>query len=217
MADKYKIELNKRLDALLSNGASNSKFGGINVVKEAGQKAGKALTAEVINQAINNSPLRKYKGEAFKTDPKKKRRNPYGGFYFDTITLSGFEDGVNYTFPNDPLLNFDFGKNILETPLQGGDEVVEYIGSSPVELNLVGLLFDGTGIYPEEQLKELYRAFKENARLKIDSRLCNLYGIKEVVVKGLSVPKLEGYEDTQPFTLTLRSHKAIELIILENQ
>jgi hypothetical protein len=205
---KYKIDLSTRYSALL-NGLASSKFPNVpNITPDA-----------IAATALGKIPGLKYRGVTVKSnDPKKTKRSTITGNYlFDVITLRDKSTGNEYAFPNDPLIDFDFSKNLLITPIVGGEDVVELIGTNAVQMRLYGMLYDGSGIYPETQVREIKAAFDLDKVYEVNSRLFNLLNIKSIVIEDFQLIHMEGYEDTQPFRMAIRSHKPVELIILENQ
>ncbi|MEH0154680.1 DUF6046 domain-containing protein [Limibacter armeniacum] len=142
------------------------------------------------------------------------RSSTFGTPLFDRIALAT-SGGNTYSFQTDPLLELQYRKKITETPVNGSESVVEMSGMEAIDITIRGVLWNPDGNYPEKELKRLLGMVKENAVLDCSSYLLSLHGIDNLIIRSLSLPALEGYEDSQPFVISARSIKSAELEILE--
>lgn len=129
-------------------------------------------------------------------------------------TLS--DDPIEYTFPNDPLVEPSFQKKMVETEIFGGQSVIEAAGSKSTTFRIRGILWNNDGQYPEDQLSRLLEVFREETEVEIvSSRLFLYINIKTLFIESLSLPAIEGYSDSQPFVIYARETKPVELSISE--
>ena len=91
------------------------------------------------------------------------------------------------------------------------------MGINPASITIRGVLWSDDGSYPEQDLSELLTVFRENTVLEVSSRLFNFHSIGSIYVKSLSTPALEGFVDTQPFTIQASEIKPVKLTITENE
>ena len=80
---------------------------------------------------------------------------------WDEVVIRPFGvDSKKYTFPNDPLVEVHFSKNITETQIAGGGSIIEMQGSNTASFRLRGVLWANDGKYPQEQLEGLMEVFQ---------------------------------------------------------
>ena len=133
--------------------------------------------------------------------------------FFDQIKVI---NPVAYLFPNDPLVAFRHGANYEVTPQQGGDPVVEFITYNPVAIRIRGILWDQTGNFPYQQIKDLLNVFYKGAQLDISSQLMNAHGVTSIYIDEIDFPDPEGFADSQPFVIEAFSYSPATIIIQDN-
>ena len=209
---KYSIAAGRRFTAAFSNAAQNTRYASsiIGASSQASKLPG-AFVATGLNTAKSELNLNKYSVETFDRDAPRGV-SPLGLPLFDQINVTSPR---NYTFPLDPLIGFEEAKEFLETTTQSGSEVVELVGIKPVEITIQGILWDGSSNYPEQLLRELRTIWKENVVLDVNSRQFNAYEIASIYIKNISYPAVQGFEDTIAYQITARSHRPVELELIE--
>lgn len=145
---------------------------------------------------------------------KNERKGKYAlNNTFDDIRITS---PVEYQFPLDPLVDVSWGFSNIITPVTKGYPVLEQTGKNLWAVRIRGIIWDGTEEYPESEVKAFVETFKEQRIFKVSSRIMNVYGITDLFIEDVSLPSLEGFEDTQPFEITAMSYKSNVLIIEEN-
>lgn len=157
--------------------------------------------AELAMQSVTGAPLRKLKK---------------GIYYFMPVT---------FYWPNDktPKMTVHFDeavvsitgkKTIVETAMVGRKgSVKELISIDDYDIKMVGVLENGNGDYPEQEMQELVRLWEINEAIKMSCALTD-YFLKEddsVVIKTFEPITVEGSEDIQAFNMTLVSDSPFEL------
>ncbi len=123
---------------------------------------------------------------------------------------------VDYQFPLDPLVDVAWGfKNII-TDVNKGYPVLEQTGKNLWAVRIKGIIWDGSEKYPEVEVRKFIDTFKEQRVFGVSSRIMNIYGITDIFIEDVSLPALEGFEDTQPYEIQAYSYKSNTLIIEEN-
>jgi hypothetical protein len=130
-----------------------------------------------------------------------------------------WEGDRSYTLPGWPLIEISASKNIVTTQVHGMNGTVkEYINIGDYQVTISGaVISDDTQLYPEEEVQELHRQFLRNESIRVTSTVFQLLNIDNLVIKDLSLPKVEGIYHWQPFTLTCLSDRPVELEIREIQ
>lgn len=145
----------------------------------------------------------------------------FGTPIYDRFVFS--VNGNSYEFALPPLVDLEIEKRLAETTINDNDfvvdnvsggEVIESWGNGPWDVTLRGILVDmNNHKRPLDQVAELVTLFKENTFIEASSKLFNAVGIKSIYIKKLSLPAMEGFLDTQAYTITARSYAPAELIL----
>lgn len=175
-----------------------------------------------INQAIVNRDENKYSvdiyedfDEAFEqvifsynTEEKKTELN------FATM-LHGDGNGSVYAPPL--MINFSREKNLIETEVSGGDNVViERWGTKPWDIDIKGVLIDVENRkYPTEKIEELCKFFEFNNIIRVDGQQFFEKNIDSIYLKSISITPVEGFQDTMQFSLSARSVKEVTYTLLK--
>jgi len=121
---------------------------------------------------------------------------------------------VQYEFPNDPILDVQLAKKVTETEIAGGASIIEMQGNKAADFRFRGVLWANDGYYPKTQLEQLLEVFRENEEIEVEeSKYFGMLGINTLVCVNLSLPGIEGYEDSQPFVLTMKETSQVELTV----
>ncbi|WP_443937095.1 DUF6046 domain-containing protein [Pedobacter sp. MW01-1-1] len=132
---------------------------------------------------------------------------------YELITL---KDGdLEYTFPDWPLIDVAFSKNIIKTPLKGYNGTVkEFINIDDYQIQIRGILINYVNDeYPLDLLDKLKRICSINKELQVTSPVLNQLDIHNLVITDVRYPEVEGYNHIQPFVIQALSDEPIELII----
>lgn len=199
----YRIELNKRLEAAFYDAKYIASSPLLKRRKKVAQN----------NPYENSQDLKVLNSVLTEPDYRGSFKLPM----FDQVEVKSTESSLLYKFEYDPLVDISYSKSITETKTSSGRMVVEYAGINPASINIRGVLWNSKGGYPNEALEKLLAVFQEEAVLEVSSRLFNFHKIANIYIKSLSTPALEGFEDTQPFTIQARSIEPVSLIITENE
>lgn len=203
MAKRYQINLKERLEAAFPS---------------ARYTAGIFANSHLRGQGGSNNP---YKGSSEIIVRDNSRAEQFSVAsrlpMFDRIEVRSTTSNLVYKFDYDPLVDISYSKSITETKTSAGRMVVEYAGINPASISIRGVLWDPEGAYPGRELERLLEVFQEEAVLEVSSRLFNFHKIANIYIKSLATPALEGFEDTQPFTIQARSIEPVKLVITENE
>ncbi|WP_420581938.1 DUF6046 domain-containing protein [Reichenbachiella sp.] len=195
---EYQVEITKRfLAAFPSNGLI-------------GYAAG-------VNSGIyKNLPFSERQG-IFQGQDAPFGKSKFGTPLWDSIKIKTLEDDpVEYTFPNDPMVDPSFQKKKTETEIFGGQSVIEAAGSKATAFKIKGILWNNDGQYPEDQLAELLEVYQPDTEIEvISSRMFLYFNIDRLFIESLSLPAIEGYSDSQPFVIYARETRPVELSIFE--
>ncbi len=213
---KYRVDLSSRYQALAGNAAASTRFGSqVQLAGEVAPKLAGSLATKLINEVVQKSILRKYRGQIQDEDPDKPLRNSLIGTpLFDYIIVTSGEE--KFAFQNDPMLEWEMQKANEFTEVSGGGEVLEQSGDSPIAFRIQGFLWDGTGSYPTDQFKDFLTVWRKGAVWDVSGRLFNLLNVSTIVVERAGFTAEKGFADTQYFEIACRSYKPVELEILAN-
>lgn len=165
----------------------------------------------------------------------EKKDNDYGLTFFDnadstfeniTLKIEGKEVNFgNMLFADQtdsrvlappPLLSFEQSKNLIETEVNGTDNVVvERWGTKPWNIRMRGLLVDMNGHkYPQSKIIELRKLFQYNGVIDCVGKQFIDKKIKSLYLKRVSIQGVEGYQDTIQYTIEARSIKPVSFTLL---
>jgi hypothetical protein len=120
----------------------------------------------------------------------------------------------------DPIVQVSRDTIITYTEIQGrSGQVKEYIGNGDYTITFKGVLAspvdDGSVArnYPTTQVKSLRDMCTDGKNLEVVCYLLEPLGIKNVVVKKLSLPPMVGYTNLQAYELECVSDDPIELLL----
>ncbi len=134
------------------------------------------------------------------------------GILEDIFELFSKENTFENIFAPPPMLSFTRQKNIKETPIDGSDGVVvENYGMQPWNIKMQGIVIDmEEHQYPKEQIKQLTQLFEIPDRIDVVGDTFADKGIDTIYFTSISIDGVEGFPDTQKYTLQARSIKPIE-------
>lgn len=161
------------------------------------------------------------------TEPAKYRTYESAGINFANFTLKiasansdtekefrfGGEDVMNWVLNKkrmvslEPIVRFGQKKNLICTPINDTDEVVERWSTTGYEISIDGLLIDmEKHQYPEEQIKMLYELFSINkVGVVYGSPLFSHLNITDIYFISVNIEPLVGFEDTIRYSLQAKS------------
>jgi hypothetical protein len=126
-------------------------------------------------------------------------------------------DGSGTIYAPPLMINFSRSKNLIETPVSGGDGiVVERWGTKPWNVDIKGVLIDVENrTYPSNKIKELNDFFEQNSVIKVVGLQFSDKNIDSIYFKDVSITPIEGFQDTIQFTLQASSIKEVSYTLLK--
>lgn len=166
------------------------------------------------NTTDNDFDFRLYHNNPFEDFENIRLKIENKEISFGSMLLAGESDSKVFAPP--PLIAFEQSKNLIETEINGTNNVVvERWGTKPWSIRMRGLLIDMKNHqYPESQIRELRKLFQYNGVVDcygkqfIDKQVKSLY-FKRVTFQGV-----EGFEDTIQYTIEARSIKPVGFTLL---
>lgn len=154
-----------------------------------------------------------YNGLNVSSTPTALAQSVLGTPIYEQITL---RDGDSeYTFPDWPLIDIAYTKNIVKTPIKGRNGTVkEYINIDDYQIAIRGILINYVNDeYPYDLLSQLETFCKINRELQVTSPVINLLDVHNIVIADVRYPEVEGINHIQPFIIQCLSDEPVELII----
>jgi hypothetical protein len=213
--NRYRLNLSDRLTAAfgqsLVNTARDSRYaGGVQAVADVVPRLPGAVLTEGGQAALAQTKLNKYRGEV-KGQMTARGVSLIGTPFFDTIEVVA---PLSFRFPNDPIVDLEFGKSIVRTEIQGGQDVVELISQRSPAIRMRGICWQNDDQYPEDQVQQIMNVFRTDAVLNVSSYLLStVFGITQLYIEGISWPAVPGYYDSQAFEIRAMGYEPVELII----
>lgn len=136
--------------------------------------------------------------------------------YTDDSGIKGNLDGM---FLDTVLMTVSQTKVIEETKITGRNGTIkEYIAEGDFEVALkVILASPSPNAFPSEAAGRLIKLMRVPVPLQVVSPFLNLYDIDEIVVKTVSAPQRQGFQNMFTMDITASSHSPLELrLIYEN-
>jgi len=129
--------------------------------------------------------------------------------------LEGDGNGSIYAPPL--MINFSREKNLIETPISGGDGIViEKWGTKPWNIDIRGILIDFENRnYPTDKITELTKLFEHNNVIKVIGTQFLEKDIDSIYIRDISITPIEGFQDTIQFTLSASSIREVSWTLLE--
>ncbi|WP_102981436.1 DUF6046 domain-containing protein [Chryseobacterium scophthalmum] len=126
-------------------------------------------------------------------------------------------DGNGSIYAPPLMINFSREKNLIETPISGGDGVViEKWGTKPWNIDIRGILIDFENRnYPTEKIQELTKLFEYNNVIRVIGTQFLEKDIDSIYIRDISITPIEGFQDTIQFTLSASSIRAVSWTLLE--
>jgi hypothetical protein len=115
-----------------------------------------------------------------------------------------------------PVIRVTARKTIVETPLvEREGSVKEIISLDDYIINIRGIIKNKTGLWPADEVKQLFDLWKQNKALPIQSALTAiaLSGNENVVITNLSLPEQQGKVESVAYEIECVSDQAFSLEI----
>jgi hypothetical protein len=143
-------------------------------------------------------------------------RNILGNAVFMPVWVSESDlDAMQYLLPN-TTISVSSKKNIVTTQLVNRDgSVKEEISLDDWSIDIKGVIVSGDSSYPDWQVQQLVDWYKKRVPLNIQNAktaMC-LEDDERVIIEDLRLPEVNGYENTQPFQMSLKSDLKFTLFI----
>ncbi len=140
----------------------------------------------------------------------------HGNYGVLSGVLEGKQNSGNDIFAPPPMLSFRRGKSLKVTEIDGADsEFVECFGLKQWEIKMQGIVVDmAEHQYPSYQVSKLNELFELNEILEVSGQMFEEKKIRSIYIKDIEISGVEGYTDTQKYTISARSIKPVEFSLL---
>ena len=109
------------------------------------------------------------------------------------------------------LMDITIGKNIVETPIVGGQGTVkELIGLTDIMVNIKGVLVGQNGESPDEEKQKLVNICNLPVDVEVISPMLRIFKVYNLVIKTATFTQREGFKNIQAFELSCSSNQPIE-------
>ena len=128
-----------------------------------------------------------------------------GAKYFMTLKVA--HKGVEYLFPNEPIVSIGMSKTIVKTATVGRDRkrsVKEFITINDETITIKGVCIDqfDPEVYPADQVKMINDLFEINAAVDVvDNAFFELFGIRSIVIEDLQWDEMIGESGMQTYSI----------------
>lgn len=115
-----------------------------------------------------------------------------------------------------PVIRVTARKTIVETPLvEREGSVKEIISLDDYIINIRGIIKNKTGLWPADEVKQLFDLWKQNKALPIQSAITAiaLSGNENVVITNLSLPEQQGKVESVAYEIECVSDQSFTLEI----
>lgn len=172
---------------------------------------------------IRNFGLQNVKTVAYNIPQSEKDQELYksqlGTPVFSNFETSGgtyTDKGRTYTYPalklDTVLFDITQVKNIVITPINGGEDVVEYVSNKNKAITIYGVLSGGNNQFPLQGLKDFKQAMIDApVPIQVSSWYLSTLDIFSIVVTEVNIRQEEGRYSEQPFVIQAISVKPVEL------
>lgn len=158
------------------------------------------------------------------TEPSKiktyEKRNADFSDFIATIGDKSFVFGGDYLSHTDdtisltPIVKYARRKNIITTPVNEIDEVIEQWSTTGYEINISGLLVDvKRHQYPDKEIKNLRTFFEINKIATVTGDIFRDLGIQDIYIISMSVEPFVGFPDTAHFELQAKSIRPLSFTL----
>lgn len=133
------------------------------------------------------------------------------------------DNGVEVSYPGmtlmDCIVDITSNKTIVSTPIAGRKGTVkELISIGDYTVTIKGLLVsESRNIAPQVLIKQIKSLFEVPAAIDVQAKIFEWVGIYKLALESLSLPKLQGVVNAQPFEISAISDLPVELVLNEEQ
>lgn len=121
-----------------------------------------------------------------------------------------------FLFPNEPIVEIQNQKRIVETEIDGNSgSFKEIYSQGDYSITIKGIAVnddpnDGED-YPEEIVRKFRTINELRHHVKVQGALFTIFNIEYLTITGLSLPRIEGSLGMQPYEFTALSDKVFDL------
>lgn len=128
-----------------------------------------------------------------------------------------FAEGYSHVFAPPPMIDLKREKRVVITTLDNADaEVIERYTTSPYIITLRGLLVDTDNhTFPLDKLESINSIFEANKVWNASSRILGAVDVLAMVITGVDISFVEGFEDTVAYQINARATKSIEYQLIQ--
>jgi hypothetical protein len=120
-----------------------------------------------------------------------------------------------WDFPNEPLIEINNQKKIVETEIDGQDGTFKELYSlGDYNITIRGVAVkdsDEDEDYPEDIVRKLRTINELKNHLQVSGPLFSLFNIKYVSIYSFNLPRIEGAPSMQPYEFMCKSDKVFDL------
>lgn len=127
--------------------------------------------------------------------------------------------GENSTvFAPPPLISFDRQKNLVETEINGSENVVvERWGTKQWDITLRGILVDMEAHrYPDKEIAKIVNLFEYNGIIKVVGEQFYDKGIDSIYIQSINLNVAEGFSDTITYSISAKSIKEVSFDLINS-
>lgn len=147
--------------------------------------------------------------------PIEKQISKLGTVVYSNVILNKTWEWNDFRI-DDCLISVTQDKKLVITDIQGKDnEVIEYIGLSNYQIQIIGRLNGSYNTNPKEETAILKKILSAGQTLAITSWWLQNLDITDIVVTGFNFAQTEGEYSTQYFTINAISDVITEALITQ--
>jgi hypothetical protein len=147
--------------------------------------------------------------------PIEKQISKLGTVVYSNVILNKTFEWNDFRI-DDCLISVTQDKKLVITDIQGKDnEVIEYIGLSNYQIQIIGRLNGSYNTNPKEETAILKKILSAGQTLAITSWWLQNLDISDIVVTGFNFAQTEGEYSTQYFTINAISDVITEALITQ--
>lgn len=152
-------------------------------------------------------------GDLAGTDLESTRRSWLGTPVFSDVAFARGPGQGDFLIDT-VLIDVSQRRNIVTTAVQGRNGTVkEYVSDGDYEVRLRGAIVSQTAtLYPAQDVRALQELLTRQVPLDVVSEYLRLFNIYSLVVMSYNFPQVEGFQNMQPFEITLLSDAPEELV-----
>lgn len=138
-------------------------------------------------------------------------------YFFETSFMPIWLVAANgdWIYLPNTVMSMENTKTFAETPMAGRGTIKEEIQGQDWTLTITGVILSDDNNYPEEQVNQLMKIYRENNSVGIQNARASLaLDGEKLVIKSLKLPSTKGFQNVQAFEMTCVSDVDFELEVI---